>query len=242
MAKLSIDANGWMNNEVLVRRSKRILALHGFLGSPADFKPLALSGLYAPSIFNLAPTSFSSWLQRFLQPCPAIIMGYSMGGRIALHALVDNPNQFKAAIIIAAHPGLKSEQERAQRRECDRQWAERFRQEAWNDLMHAWNQQPVLRSSRPRFPRETDFSRTTLAHYLRYFSLAEQEYLTPRINNLDIPILWLTPACEEKAIAGLRLKHPQSKLVLINEVGHRFLVDNPDLVSSCVSKFLAGIN
>ncbi|MDA7508581.1 hypothetical protein N8488_01170, partial [Akkermansiaceae bacterium] len=50
-----------------------------------------------------------------------LILGYSMGGRLALHALTAAPEKWRAAIIVSAHPGLVSGQQ--ERREEDREWA-----------------------------------------------------------------------------------------------------------------------
>ncbi|MBT7213976.1 MAG: hypothetical protein HN869_02080, partial [Verrucomicrobia bacterium] len=50
-----------------------------------------------------------------------VILGYSMGGRLALHALTAAPEKWRAAIIVSAHPGLVSGQQ--ERREEDREWA-----------------------------------------------------------------------------------------------------------------------
>ena len=52
------------------------------------------------------------------------LAGYSMGGRLALHALLEG-GAWDAAILIAPHPGLETGEERAARREADALWASR---------------------------------------------------------------------------------------------------------------------
>jgi len=37
---------------------------------------------------------------------PRVLVGYSMGGRLALHALLEPGHPWQAAVIIGAHPGL----------------------------------------------------------------------------------------------------------------------------------------
>lgn len=53
-----------------------------------------------------------------------ILVGYSMGGRLALHALLEG-GLWDAAILISPHPGLESEEERAARRAGDAEWGSR---------------------------------------------------------------------------------------------------------------------
>jgi hypothetical protein len=110
----------------------------------------------------------------------------------------------------------------------------------WDELMARWNEQPVLRSSKPRIKGEHNFCRAALASYLRYFSLGRQEYLTAKINSLDMPILWLAPKNEAGAIRGLKLKHPSSRMLFV-EGGHRFVFDYPELTSAHITKFLRAL-
>ena len=44
------------------------------------------------------------------------LLGYSMGGRLALHALLDEPHPWQAAVIVSADPGSENEADRISRR------------------------------------------------------------------------------------------------------------------------------
>ncbi len=220
-----------------------MIALHGFLGSPADFSSYSQFALQAPAIFRAEPGPLHAWVARFNRVCPdnAILLGYSMGGRLALHAAVAAPAKYRALIILAAHPGLRTAHARAQRREADRQWAEKFLTLPWPELISQWNNQPVLKRSLPRSVAESDFCRKTLASYLRYFSLGQQTYLVDAINDLDVPILWLTAKDEASAIDELRLKHPQSRRYFLEEGGHRFIFEQSHLVAHHINQFLPSL-
>ena len=220
----------------------RIIALHGFMGSPADFLPLQfqLANFFALNWSYISCGPLETWAQRFTRHCPddAVLMGYSMGGRIALHALVAAPRKFRAAIILAAHPGLIALRDRCARYASDRLWAQRILHMPWEELLMMWNQQPVLQSSKPRLTSEDNISRKVLAQYLRYFSLGQQQHLTEQINKLDIPILWLAPKNEAQAVLGLAFKNPGSQLHFIENGGHRFVFEYPLLVADHIKKFL----
>src|SRR5690606_6539540 len=93
-----------------------------------------------------------------------ILVGYSLGGRIALHALRDSPDLWQAAVIISAHPGLVLEEDRVVRKKADQEWAKRFMHEDWDLLMKSWNSQPVFKNgSQPLLRHERDFDRKKLA-------------------------------------------------------------------------------
>lgn len=221
-----------------------IVALHGFLGVPNDFKQLALNNVIAPSIYNFPMTTFVQWAKRFNRSLPksCIMMGYSMGGRLALHCLLQNPQQFKAAIIIAAHPGLSNDKQKLDRVRGDYEWGERFKFLPWKELISSWNQNGVLQSSYPINRREEDYSRTSLAHCLRYFSLGKQQAVSHQISQLSMPILWLAPKEESERVTEITFKNPYSELVFFSEGGHRFIFEKPDVVSDKIRRFLFKIS
>lgn len=218
----------------------RIIALHGFLGSPKDFSPLGLSGLLAPDLFRMPIGPMKNWAKRFNHVCPdgATLLGYSMGARLAIHCLLADPHKYKAAIILAAHPGFPSPALRMMRLKRDYCWAKKFVTMPWHELMSAWNHQIVFSNSQAVLRQENDFRRAELSTSLRCFSVGQQEYLIPQINDLNIPILWLAPEQETRHVDGLMLKNPLSKLEIIPEGGHRFMFERPKLVADHINEYL----
>ena len=62
--------------------------------------------------------SFDDWTEDFCGRVDAqangeksILLGYSLGGRLALHACLSRPDLWKSAIVVGADPGLESEEE-----------------------------------------------------------------------------------------------------------------------------------
>lgn len=216
-----------------------LIALSGFLGLPSDFRQLKLE-LWSPMLYRSEPGPLKLWARRFNRGLnrSCVIMGYSMGGRLALHALLANPKQYRAAIIIAAHPGLSTPRARALRLEHDLVWAQRFKTLAWSELLKLWEQRPVLRSSMKIKRHEQDYCRQNLARTLRYFSLGNQDYLIPAINQLTQPILWLSPQSESEPLMHLKLAHHHSKLILVPNSGHRLIFEQAHLIASSIRKFL----
>ncbi len=216
-----------------------IIALHGFLGRPQDFNILLLPHLRSIDIFRTLPSPLVSWAHRFNRGIDkkTLLMGYSMGGRAALHCLIDNPALYEAAIIIAAHAGLRNEEQKKERYRWDIGWSKKFARDDWQKLMQEWDQSPALRDSRPMLRRENEFDRTSLSQFMRYFSLSTQAHLIPAINQLPMPILWLAAKKEMTNSEGLQLKHPLSKKILI-EGSHRFIFEDSCTMNKIIVNFL----
>lgn len=234
-----------------------LVLLHGFLGSPNDWNFLlkafpqhtfvrhdlfAKQGIF-PSLGLLRTGSAINALAS-AQKRPKILIGYSLGARIALHALVDRPDLWNAAVLISAHPGLDSEYARKERLINDEKWAERFLCEHWDSLLAAWNSQPVF--STKGLPRsEKEYSRETLAEALTGWSLGKQKDLRSEIAKLDLPLLWITGEEDIKftTIAkNVKLSHPLSRQKVISKAGHRAPWENEPEFTTELNSFINTIN
>lgn len=224
-----------------------IWAIPGFLGLPSDWEALQLPSLKGINPFVFPWESLSEWGKNFNQwirtqtTQTACLMGYSLGGRLALHALLDHPSQWQAAIIVSAHPGLSDPHERVMRRQRDQIWAERFKYEEWNVLMQAWNAQEIFAQDTSDFQRrESNYRRDQLAHALMCGSLGQQADLRSQIENLPLPLLWVTGAldvCYSQMAQALKFAHPLSRWIQVPEAGHRVPWMAPQKLRQIVCSF-----
>lgn len=158
---------------------------------------------------------------------PRVLVGYSMGGRLALHGILDEASEWDAAVIISAHPGLVSEEERMARRAADAVWAARAMKDEWSDFMEAWNQQPVLRGAKVRGEGE-DFllknRRVEIARSFIEWSLGMQRPLWERLSEIQIPVLWVVGERDENYLQMGKeavKKIPRGELWVAPGAGHR---------------------
>lgn len=206
-----------------------VFTLHGFLGRPTDWDHLSFEHQAIDLFQQPIASSLEEWAQAFntevaKTPGPHTLIGYSLGGRLALHALIDQPELWKQATLISTHPGLKTEKEREQRLQHDQQWAERFLTEPWGQLMNAWNAQPVFAGDTPPSRPEKDNNRETLAKALTNYSLGTQKNLRTTIGELSMPIKWVVGAKDVKFTqlsCELVFAHPNSTVAVVPGVGHR---------------------
>ncbi|MGB0369727.1 MAG: alpha/beta fold hydrolase [Opitutales bacterium] len=147
-----------------------IFALHGFLGCGSDFDPLkeALKSriaLYAPDLpghgsrggdREITLDSTLDTLKKIYEqqkPGPRILLGYSMGGRIALNWATHEPDRFDQIILISTSPGIQSVEARAARILQDQEWMTKLQSMERSDWLDTWERQPVFNTSTP-IPQE----------------------------------------------------------------------------------------
>ena len=171
-----------------------------------------------------------------------ILVGYSLGGRVALHLLAAAPERWAGAILVSTHPGLSDQVLAAQRCAADLQWGERLRNEAWDQFLHAWHQQPVFRGSiqGPNAPDERD--RQHWARALEILSLGRQQDFRRQLQTWNVPITWIAGANDDKFLRLLRdlfeSGHTADAYVGAH-AGHRLPWDQPELFRQFVRAWLS---
>ena len=229
-----------------------LIALPGFLGEPEDwgcfdapslgverFMPHSVGHAFSLGSFAEA---FNRNVLSYTEP-PRILMGYSMGGRLALHALLQSPAIWAAGILVSTHPGLTQEEEREKRFKADHLWAQRFLEEPWEQLMRAWENQPIFQNATHRFVRQ-ESDRRLLAVQLVAFSLGVQEDLRPAIQKLDLPLLWIAGEKDGSYFAHaqqMAALHPTSQVQLIPNAAHRAPWEAPQEFGHIVRKSILAL-
>jgi 2-succinyl-6-hydroxy-2,4-cyclohexadiene-1-carboxylate synthase len=240
-----------------------IWALHGFLGDGGDWDflrgPLRAIGceLHAPSLFassaaeedlriDPAGESLTAWTRRFIEYVAArdsspIILGYSLGGRLALHLLAERSSTFKAGIIVSAGLGIEGEGERRRRRVDDSEWARRIEHEDWQSVARDWNAQPLFNGPMPGERVESAFDRRRLGAALRSWSPAVQAPFKPRLGEITVPTLWIAGEDDAAyAAAGRRAVEslPNGSLWICPNSGHRVPWEQPQRFTEQVIEYL----
>ena len=225
--------------------------IHGFLGLASDWNSFAKDFKeHDCKFYNISDfikfnenngiddnLYFYSWANNFNKTVfnnntinqKNILIGYSLGGRLALHALIQS-KKWDAAIIISANPGLINETDKQTRIINDKIWSQRFLNEKWESVINSWNSQNVFLNSKNNFKRdEYNFNKIEIANILNKFSLGKQDDLREKIKSLGIPILWLAGENDIKFIKILyEMKDINKKIEAktILDCGHRLPWEN----------------
>jgi 2-succinyl-6-hydroxy-2,4-cyclohexadiene-1-carboxylate synthase len=233
-----------------------IHALHGNFGLPSDWDA-ALPPSVPAKAWHLweirrhhpearTLTGFATWFNNQIETLPPdpcrILAGYSLGGRLAFHVLLDRPALWHRALIISAHPGLTTEAERTARRALDATWKDRCRNCPWPEVLAAWNAQPILQSPQgPASNLASDDWAKDIAEAFDGWSLGQQQYLVPTLASLPCSGLWMVGTKDAKFTDLAKSTMPSLagfKLRLNAGGGHRFLPLHAALVLATLEELL----
>lgn len=249
------------------RRLPPVLFLHGFLGSNADFNGVIASlseqfcclavdlpghgntivtGAVEQYTMSQTAQAVIDWLDRLALP-HCYLVGYSMGGRLALYLAIHFATRFPSVVLESASPGLKTDRERQARLQQD--WALADQIEAdFASFLSYWYQQPLFHSLRPSpafadlIARRSHNSPAELAKALRYNSTGNQPSLWHLLPHHTQPLLLLVGEDDRKFVAlnqAMQQSCPISQLQIIPDCGHVPHLEQPDCFIQQVSAFFS---
>jgi 2-succinyl-6-hydroxy-2,4-cyclohexadiene-1-carboxylate synthase len=244
-----------------------ILFLHGFLGSRRDWEDvipyfkdkyncllldLPAHGSSKTSkkknayvIENLAISIIKLLDDLKIKKC--YLVGYSMGGRLALYLAIYFFERFYRVVLESASPGLELSEERKERVEIDNGWAEMFENETYDHFLEKWYQQPLFHSLRKHkaFPkllkRRKEDAASDVSHVLREMGCGTQPALWYQLEHMVIPVLAVAGGEDEKykAIASaMHLHYHRVQVKVVEHCGHNIHFENSIEFSKILLDFI----
>jgi 2-succinyl-6-hydroxy-2,4-cyclohexadiene-1-carboxylate synthase len=183
---------------------------------------------------------------------PRHLVGYSMGGRLALAAALAYPDGVDRLVLVSATPGLPSAAERRRRRTRDRVLAGHIEEAGMAAFAEEWLAHPLFAGLRRRPPewRAADVAgraanrAEAVAAALRRLGQGEQPYLGRRLDGLRMPVLLIAGAedaayvAEAHGMAGQI--GPRATVVEVAGAGHSVVGERPEEVAAALVSWLAG--
>ena len=228
-----------------------LVLLHGFTQTGRSWQAIghALAGRYRAAAPDLPghgafaqrrPATFPACdaYLRAVSEEPYVLCGYSMGGRIALHAAFALGERVRRLVLIGASPGIADPAERAARAASDAALADRIEAIGIEAFLTEWEAQPLF-AGMPRgvadLARE-DRRRNTaggLAAALRGLGTGVMPSLWERLPDLDLPVDLVVGERDEKfrAIAEkMAYALPRARVTVVPGAGHAVHLEAPDAV------------
>jgi 2-succinyl-6-hydroxy-2,4-cyclohexadiene-1-carboxylate synthase len=174
---------------------------------------------------------------RALAPPRFTLAGYSMGGRIALHAAFSlRPERL---VLVGASPGIADPADREERRAADEALAERIEAIGVEAFAQEWGAQPLFAGQPPRVAAAAHADRLRnrahgLASALRGLGTGVMEPLWDRLPELAMPVTLVVGERDEKFRAiGERMRErlPDAQLVVVPGAGHAVQLEDPEAVA-----------
>ncbi len=180
------------------------------------------------------------------------ILGYSMGGRVALGLAAAAPERVSALILESTSPGVRDDAARRARAAQDAALAAMLERDGVAAFVDRWEKLPLF-SSQSRLPdaahaalraQRLQHTPTGLANSLRGIGQGVQPPMHDRLPLLRVPTLLIAGALDPDYCALAREMHtviPASKLVIVPDAGHAVHLEQPEVFIQTVLEFLAHV-
>lgn len=176
----------------------------------------------------------------------ATYLGYSMGGRYLLHLALANPELVRGLVLLGATAGIDDPTERAERAERDRRTAARLRELGLLDFLQEWVAQPMFAGIPPERQQLMERMENTvdgLESSLLQSGTGAQDPSWDRLHRLDMPVLVLAGALDEKFVAlGRRIAESvgdNATFATVPDAGHAAHLERPGAFLDVVRPWLA---
>ncbi len=180
---------------------------------------------------------------------PVHVIGYSMGGRIAVGLAARYPDSIASLSLIGASPGLSDPVERAARRRADDELANDLLEHGLTAFVDRWMASPIFASqsrlgsdalAAARAQRLTN-DPDGLAGSLRGAGTGAQPSQWHHLANIDVPVLLLAGEEDPKFRSiAIRMAAALSRATIgvVPHAGHAAHLENPNHVMQVIQKFL----
>jgi 2-succinyl-6-hydroxy-2,4-cyclohexadiene-1-carboxylate synthase len=242
-----------------------LIALHGFFGAPADFDPIwpDLAGLPITALALDMPghrgieegedafdlEDFFKKINEISQKKPFILLGYSMGGRLALQYAAHFPERLKGLVLIGAQPGLQDPEERRLRVAQDEALASHIEAIGVEDFWKEWAQTPLIatQQSIPDDIKE-NLVKSRLQHHakglansLRHWGAGHLPSMWPKLRAITCPVLLVTGEEDDKFTKISKKMRPffqNATCITLPDAGHMAHLENRGAFSKALRDFL----
>lgn len=245
-------------------RLPALVLLHGFLGDKQDWQPLLpfltehfhcicmdLPGHGDSGALNLPTPGFDACATMVRQTLDALgveecyLLGYSLGGRIALHLAKQlsetQPRRLLALMLESCHPGLNSDKDKQARTINDEHWANRLETESLRHFLGDWYQQPVFADltelqRKALISKRAESNPLSLVNCYRATSLALQQDLWDLPQQLSCPVWFFVGDRDQKFSALAQRWHQQSpvSVLTIKNAGHNVHIEQPKPLANAI--------
>ncbi|QXC61678.1 alpha/beta fold hydrolase [Aquihabitans sp. G128] len=184
---------------------------------------------------------------------PAVYVGYSMGGRLALRLALDRPDLVRGLVLLGATAGIDDPDQRAARRDADGALADRLERDGVDAFLRTWLAQPLFADLAPApddLAARKANSPAGLASSLRLAGTGTMDPpWWPELAASSVPTLVLAGGRDAKFTAlGQRLAHElgagagaSARFATLPGVGHAAHLQAPEAFASLVRAFVAAL-
>lgn len=252
-------------------RARHLVLVHGTFGSGSDWERIehhvrnqtnyTTSAITLPGHANRPleehPSAFLQLISALRAELtqPSIVIGYSLGGRIALQTVLQHVDSLPVMglVLEGAHPGLSDPAERLHRAQEDRSRAQQIRALGLPHFLKDWYRLPLFaleeqnEQTMEAFIHERAQHRdpNAIARILEESSPGRVPSLWHDIPTLKVPLCFIHGENDPK-YAGVAREiqriHPPTSISAIPRAGHNTHRDAPDAFTDALLAFVERVN
>lgn len=242
-----------------------LILLHGFTGSSENWQPFIPTlpekfHVITPDIIGHGKAAILSDIDSYYMQYaaesifstieePFHLLGYSMGGRLALYITTHYPDKIKSLVLESASPGLKSEEERQIRKKRDDALADKIEANGiewfvdfWESIS-LWDSQKQLSDEARQNLRKQRLANNPrgLANSLRGMGTGIMPSLWDKLSSLTMPVKLIAGNLDTKFV-GINQEMaeliPNADLSIVEGAGHTVHLEKPEAFTEIVQEFL----
>lgn len=242
-----------------------VMLLHGFTGSTKTWHPFIDNWAQTFQVLTVdlpghgkteteAGRSMDSCCADLKQLCHHLnsatvhVIGYSMGGRLALTFAMMYPEMVTSLTLESASPGLATKEEQQARAENDESLAVRIETKGLTAFVDFWENLPLFQTQKALSAEKQQVIRVErleqteqgLAQSLRFMGTGVQPSWWIELTNLTIPVLLIAGDLDEKFITiheKMAKRLPNAQSVVAENAGHAIHVEQPAFFDKIVTEF-----
>ncbi len=247
-----------------------VVLLHGFTGSTKTWHELAalLPSTYRIIAVDLighgltdCPDDITCYTMEYqvellhelfknLQLSPFYLIGYSMGGRVALSYAVRYPDELKSLLLESATPGIKDEQPRIERQQSDYALARKLEQDGVEMFVNYWQNIPLF-ATQKKLPAEKQAKLRSerqnqkavgLANSLRMMGTGKMPEVWNQVATLPMQTTLITGELDTKFVNIAKAMQQANKRIhhiIVPSVGHAIHVENLQKFATIVKEAIS---
>jgi len=262
-----INLNGVNYYYEIAGQGEPLMLLHGFTGDVSTWKLSRLSDSFKVITIDIighgksdAPADPNRYTMEAVAKdlCDMLnilginrihLLGYSMGGRLALSFTMFYPERVKTLILESSSPGLKTEEERKNRIRQDEYLANTILEDGIEHFVNYWENIPLFKSQ-TQLPEQVQKSIRKqrlknsplgLANSLRGMGTGRQPSWWDHLQKCELPVLLLTGELDQKfcrIAKDMEADLPNCQHIIFPNVGHTIHLEEIDTFDQSVLLFL----
>ena len=230
-------------------RRPTVVFVPGFMQPGAAWAPVAdlLPERYPSVLLEHSEHTFEGRLREIATAGEgAVLAGYSLGGRIALHAALRDPGRYAALVTVGTSAGIEAPGAREARAEADAKLAGWIETQPIEEIVAIWERQPLFADQSDALveaqrPGRLSQDPLGLATLLRTAGQGALGPVWQRLHALDLPFLAVAGAGDERyaqAAGRMGRAAPRARAAVVEGAGHAAHLQRPAAVAELLVEFL----